>query len=112
MTILSLFPLSISSDFLNVSPATVITDMEKVGIGAINNTKFYHVYAPKVYDEDNGDLLIFNLHKAKFVDAWTIDFKQGESWAISGVKLRAYADTTKPASQKFGTIIRSDSSAL
>ena len=112
LTILSEFPLSISTDFLNLSPATVITDMEKVGIGSINNTKFYHVYAPKVYDEDNGDLLIFNLHKAKFVDAWTIEFRQGEAWAITGVKLRAFADTTKPANQKFGTIIRSDASAL
>ena len=112
LTILSLFPLSISADFMNLSPATVITDMEKVGIGGINNTKHYHVYAPKVYDEDSGDLLIFNLHKAKFVDAWTIDFKPAESWAISGVKIRAYADDTKPAGQRFGTIIRSDASAL
>lgn len=111
-TILSVFPLSISADYLNLSAATVITDMEKVGIGGINNTKFYHVYAPRVYDEDSGDLLIFNLHKAKFVDAWTIEMRYGEPWAITGVKIRAYADTTKPAAQKFGVIIRSDASAL
>jgi len=112
MSILSLLPLSVGADFLNLSPATVITDMEKVGIGGITNTKFYHVYAPKVYDDVSGDLLIFNLHKAKFVDAWTIDMKYGEPWMITGVKLRAYADSTKPAAQRFGTIIRSDASAL
>jgi hypothetical protein len=112
LTIKSMFPLSVAADFLKLSPATVVTDMEKVGIGGINNNKFYHVYAPKVYDEDTGDLLIFNLHKAKFVEAWTIEYNYGESWAVTGVKLRAYADSTKPASQKFGTIIRSDASAL
>lgn len=112
MTIKSMFPLSVSADFLNLSTATVITDMEKVGIGAINNNKSYHVYAPKVYDEETGDLLIFNLHKAKFVDAWTIEQKYGDNWEITGIKLRAYADTTKPSAQKFGVIIRSDASAL
>lgn len=108
----TLFPLSISADLLNLSAATVITDMEKVGIGGINNNKAYHVYAPKVYDEDTGDLLIFNLHKAKFVDAWTIEMRYGDNWIITGLKLRAYADSTKPAAQKFGVIVRSDASAL
>lgn len=112
MTIKSLFPLSISNTFLNLSPATTGTDKEKVGIGAINNAKSYHVYAPKVYDEETGDLLIFNLHKAKFVDAWTIEMRYGDNWVISGVKLRAYADTTKPAAQKFGVIVRHDPSVL
>ena len=112
MSILSVFPISVSADFLNLSPATVGTAKEKVGIGGITNTKFYHVYAPKVYDDITGDLLIFNLHKAKFVDAWTIEMKYGEPWVISGVKLRAYADSTKPAAQRFGTIIRFDPNAL
>jgi hypothetical protein len=112
MTIKSLFPLSVAADFLNLSPATVVTDAEKVGIGGINNNKHYHVYAPKVYDEETGDLLIFNLHKAKFVDAWTIEMRYGDNWAVTGVKLRAYADSTKPAGQRFGVIVRQDPSAL
>jgi len=112
MTIKSLFPLTVASDFLNLSTPTTGTDKEKTGIGAINNNRFYHVYAPKVYDEDTGDLLIFNLHKAKFVDAWTIEMRYGDNWAVTGVKLRAYADTTKPAAQKFGVIVRTDPSAL
>lgn len=112
MTIKSLFPLSVSSDFLNLTSATVVSDMELVGIGGINNNKSYHVYAPKVYDEETGDLLIFNLHKAKFVDAWTVEMRYGDNWAVTGVKLRAYADSTKPANQRFGVIVRSDPSAL
>lgn len=112
MTVKSLFPLSVAADFLNLSTATVGTDVEKVGIGGINNNKAYHVYAPKVYDEDTGDLLIFNLHKAKFVDAWTIEMRYGDNWAVTGLKLRAYADSTKPAAQRFGVIIRQDPSVL
>ena len=112
MTILSLFPLSVSADYLNLSPGTLSNHYEKVGIGGITNTKFYHVYAPKVYDDVTGDLLIFNLHKAKFVDAWTIETKYGEPWKITGVKLRAYADSTKPAAQRFGVIVRADPSEI
>lgn len=112
MTVLSLFPLTALSDMLNISTPTTGTGKEKAGIGGINNNKFFHVYAPKVYDEDTGDLLIFSLHRAQFVDAWEIGFKQGESWTVTGLKLRAYADDTKPTSQRFGVIIRSDASAL
>ena len=112
LTISSLFPLSIGADLMNLSPATVITDWEKVGIGQINNNKYFMVYMPKVYDEDAGDFLIVHLHKAKFVDAWTIDMKYGEPWQLTGLKVRAFADTTKPTAQQFGVFIRSDISAL
>lgn len=112
MTILSLFPLTISREFLNLSTPTTGTGKEKVGIGGINNNRFFHVYAPKIYDEDTGDILLFNLPRAQFVDAWTIDFKQGEPWTVTGLKLRAYADDTKPTTQRFGVIIRGDASAL
>jgi len=112
-TILSLFPLVTSRHPLNLSVPVVATGYEKVGIGQINNVRKYMVYAPIVYDADNGDYLLFHLHKAKFVDAWTIDFKSGGNpWAITGLKLRGYADTTKPATQRFGVIVRSDLSAL
>jgi hypothetical protein len=69
-------------------------------------------YCPKVYDEDTGDYLLFHLHKAQFVDAWTINMKSGEPWTVNGLKLRAYADDTKPAGQLFGVVVRSDESAL
>ena len=112
MTILSLFPLSVASKFLNLSTATTASDVEKVGIGGINNSRFYMVYAPKVYDEDTGDALYFHLHRAQFVDAWEIGFRQGEPWTVTGLKLRAYADDSKPSTQRFGVITRFDPSAL
>lgn len=112
LTISSLFPLSIAADLMNLSTATVGSDLEKVGIGAINNNKHFMVYMPKVYDEDAGDYLVIHLHKAKFVDAWTIDMKSGEPWQLTGLKIRAYADTTKPSTQQFGTFVRSDVSAI
>lgn len=111
-TILSIFPLTVLRHVLGLSTPTTGTDVEKVGIGGINNTRKYMVYAPKVYDEDNGDILLFHLHKAKFVDAWTIEFRYAEPWTVTGLKLRAYADSTKPAAARFGTIVRSDASAL
>lgn len=112
LTILTVFPLAVLRHVLNLGTPTTGTNIEKVGIGGINNNRSYMVYAPKVYDEDNGDILIFHLHKAKFVDAWTIEFRQGEPWTVTGLKIRAYADSTKPTTQRFGVIVRSDDSAL
>ena len=112
LTISSLFPLSVEADLMNVSAAKVSTGLEKFGIGPINNNKHFMVYMPKVYDEDTGDYLVIHLHKAKFVDAWTVNMKSGEPWQLTGLKIRAYADTTKPSPQMFGTFIRSDKSAL
>lgn len=112
LTVLSPFPLAELAKMLNLSVPTVATDVEKVGIGSINNTQKWMVYAPKVYDEDVGDYILFHLHKAKFVDAWTINFRSGDSWQVTGIKLRAYADETKPSTQKFGVIVRADASAL
>jgi len=112
LTVLSPFPLSELAKMLKLSTPLVATDIEKVGIGSISNTQKWMVYAPKVYDEDAGDYIMFHLHKAKFVDAWTINFRSGDSWQITGLKLRAYADETKPSTQKFGVIVRADASAL
>lgn len=109
----SLLPLSALRHILNLGSApTTGTGYEKVGIGAINNNQFYHFYAPKVYDDAAGDYVAFHLHRAQFVDAWTINMKSGEPWMVDGIKIRAYADETKPAAQKFATIIRGDKSAL
>ena len=114
LTILSMFPLSVISQMMNLGTVTLGVDgtSEKIGIGAINNTKKWHVYMPKVYDEDTGDYVLVHLHIAKFVDAWTIDMRAGEPWQLTGIKLWAFADDLKPAAQKFGTIIRSDASVL
>lgn len=112
VTVTSLFPLSIGSDIMNLSTAKVSSGLEKVGVGPINNNKYFMVYMPKVYDDDTGDYLAVHLHRAKFVDAWTINMKSGEPWQATGLKIRAYADDSKPSAQMFGTFIRSDKSAL
>lgn len=111
LTIQSMFPLSVLRHTMKLSAPTLTTDQEQVGIGVINNNLRYMVYAPTVYDTDAGDLLIFHLHKAQFVDAWELAMRSGENWQFQ-VLLRAYADSTKPDTQKFGVIVRHDASAL
>ena len=107
----SLLPLSTFADISNFSPATVITDLEKVGIGTIDNNQFWMVYAPKVYNDEVGDYLVVHLHKCQFVNPGPLQMRYGEPW-IQQFTLRAYADTTKPTAAQFGTLIRSDASAL
>lgn len=112
LTILSVFPLTTLRHLLNLSVATVGTDIEKIGIGQINNNRYYMAYAPKVYDPDTGDYVLFHFHRAQFVDAWSINMSSGEPWTVQGLKLRAYADENKPAGSQFGTIVRADPSAI
>lgn len=112
VTILTMFPITVLRHVLKLGAPSTGTGYEKVGIGGTNNNQFYMVYAPTVYDDSTGDLLVFHLHKAQFVDAWTINMNYGEPWKVSGLKLRAYADETKPSAARFGTIIRQDPSAL
>jgi hypothetical protein len=113
LSIQTLFPLS-SLAVLLKSPQTTYSagGLQKMGIGAINNSKFYHVYAPKVYDDLTGDYLSLTLHSSQFVDAFSLAMSYGDNWKLNGLKLRAYADDTKPAQQLFATIIRADASAI
>lgn len=112
MDIASLFPISMAADFMNLSTPDISIDTETIGIGDINNQKKWMVYMPKVYDEASNDWLVIHLHKAKFIDAWTISMTLGEPWKVTGVKLRAYADDTKNAKERFGLFKRFDQSAL
>lgn len=114
VTVKSLFPLSNLARILNMSAATVNAgaNSEKVGIGPINNNQFWHVYAPHVYDTAAADWTAINLHKVKFVEAWTVNMPYGTEWNVTGLRLRGYADTTKPSAQQFGVIVRFDASAL
>lgn len=109
----SMFPLSALRHLLKLGSApTVGTGYEKQGIGSINNNQYYHFYAPKVYDDENGDFVAFHIHRGQFVDAFTVNMRSGEPWMVDGIKMRAFADETKPAAQKFGTILRGDLSGL
>ncbi len=112
LTILTLLPLKVLRHFLKIEAPSVGTGYEKSGIGQINQAQYYHVYSPKVYDEANAYWLAFWLNKAKFVDAWTINEKYGDAWTVTGLKLRAFADSTRPANQLFGAIMRFDQSGV
>lgn len=112
-TFTSMFPLSSLRHLLKLGSApTVGTGFEKQGIGSINNNQFYMFYAPKVYDDTTGDFVAFHLHRAQFVEAFTLNMRSGEPWMVEGIRIRAYASETMPAAQKFATVIRGDLSAL
>lgn len=107
----SFMPLSILADIMGFSTATVSAPEELVGIGAYDNTQFWHVYAPNVYNEDVGDYIFIWLHKAQFTDFGDWQFRYGQPW-ISQFTLKGYADTTYPSTQRFGMIRRADASAV
>jgi hypothetical protein len=112
-TIQSFFPLSVLRHMLKGgSVVTETPPTAKFGLGKVNNNQQWMVYAPKVYDEDVGDYVMFHLHKAKFVDAFTLNMNFGTPWQMTGIKLRAGADTTKPAGQQFGVFMRADASVI
>lgn len=110
----SLFPLRNMAQVLSLGTVTQNSGagMEKVGIGAINNQSFWHAWFPAVYDQSTGDFVAVHFHRAKFVDAWTIQMPFGDSWRVEGIKLRAYVDTTVPAAQQFGMFLRVDPSVI
>jgi len=110
-TLQTFMPLSIFSEIAGFSAADVSAPTEKVGIGNYNNNQFWMVYAPNVYDADSGDLLIIHLHKAQFVEPGDLAFNYGSPWTQT-FTLRAYADDTKPDTQRFGVFVRSDASAI
>jgi hypothetical protein len=112
LTLASLLPLSSLTHILRGSAVTLSGKVEKMGIGAINNNKLYKVYLPKVYDDDTGDWVEFTIHRAKFVNAWTINMPSGDKWTVTGVTIWGFADDTMPAAQRFATVTRADPSAL
>lgn len=111
-TIQSFFPLQTLRHLLKGGAVTQSAPVQEFGLGKINNNQYWMVYCPKVYDEDNGDYIVIHLHKAKFVEAWTINMPFGSPWQIAGLRLRAFADTTKPSTQQFGVFMRSDASVV
>ena len=111
-TIQSFFPYDVLRHLLQGGAVTELTPTQKFGMGTISQTQRWMVYAPKVYDVDAGDYIWIQLNKAKFVEAWTINMSFGTPWQATGIRLRAYADTTKPQDQYFGMWGRSDLSVF
>jgi len=113
-TLQSFFPYTVLTHILKGGTVTQngSDHTEKFGLGKISQNVYWMVWCPKVYDEDVGDYIAIHLHKAQFVDAFTINMGFGTPWQATGIKLRAFADTTKSTSQQFGVFLRSDSSVL
>jgi hypothetical protein len=108
----SLFPLTTLSPIIRGSAVTVVTDLEKMGIGPINNNIYYHIYLPKVYDEVAADYVTITMHRAQFVNPWTLAMPSGNKWMLGGIAAWGFADDAKPAGQEFATIIRRDADLL
>ena len=106
------FPLENLSPVLKGGTVTETAPTQKFGFGTIDQNQYYMLYCPKVYDTDAGDYVWIHLHKASFVDAFTINMTFGNPWQITGVKLRAFADTSKPTAQQFGMFGRVDASVI
>ena len=106
----TLFPLTTIQPIIRGSFIDLHTGggWEKMGLGNIDNSKYYHIYLPKVYDDVALDYVAITLHKAQFVDAWTIAMVSGNKWMLGGIAAWALADDTKPAGQEFATIVRFD----
>lgn len=111
-TVQSFFPFQVLRVLIGGGAVTETNPTQKFGLGKYNNAQFWHVYAPKVYDEIYGDYVAIYLHKCKFVDPWTINMSFGAPWQLTGLKLRAFVDSTKPAAQQFGVMVRADDSAI
>ena len=111
-SIRSFFPLQTLKVLMNGGTVVESSPTQKMPLGKINNDQYWHLYAPKVYNEDVGDYVWIYLHKCQFVDAFTIAMTLGNPWQLSGLKLRSFVDTTKPAAQQFGMFGRSDLSAI
>jgi len=111
-TMTALMPFQTLRHILHGGTVTETPPTQKFGLGAINNDQFWMVYAPVVYNEDVGDYIAIHIHRAKFVDAFTIPMTFGANWQVQGVKIRAFADTTKPSAQQFLNWIRLDPSAI
>jgi len=112
LTVKSIFPFDTLREILKGGAVTETAPTQKFGFGDIDNNQFWMVYGVRVYDQDAGDYVAIQFNKAQFVNAFSIAMPFGESWAVSGIVLRAFADTTKPAAQKFGAMIRSDASVI
>ncbi len=51
-------------------------------------------------------------HRAQFTGNFQLQTPYSGAWMISGIEVRMYADSTKPADQRFATVIRVDPGPL
>jgi len=108
----SFFPLNVLNKILNGGTfLTGTAPVDAFSFEAIDNTQYWALWCPKVYNSQVGDYVGLQLHKAQFVESPTINMPFGTAWDITGLKVRAFIDTSKTPDQ-FATIIRSDLSVV
>ena len=112
LTVQTIFPLQILANILKGGAVTETAPTQKFGFGPIDNTQYWHVYGVRVYDQTAPDYVWYWLHKCQFVNAFTINMAFGQAWQVAGVSMRAYADTTYPSAQQFGSMGRLDASVV
>jgi hypothetical protein len=110
-SIQSFFPLSVLTYLLKGGVPTEAAPLEFFEMGQIDNSQYWAVWCPKVYDTSVGDYLGIQLHKAQFVEPFTVDMAFGTPWTATGLRLRAFIDTTKTPDQ-FATWVRADASVI
>jgi hypothetical protein len=115
LTLKTFLPLANVTAVLNAGPVTTNLSeaggIEKMGFGVIDNSKYYKIYLPKVYDETAGDYVAITGHRCKFVGAGELSMSFGNVWSIP-ITIWALADETKPSAQQFLTVIRADASDI
>jgi hypothetical protein len=114
VSVQNFFPFDVLSPIMGGGTTThnITNHTQKMPLGKMNNSIFYHLYAPMIYDATVSDYIWFYFHRCQFIDAWTINMSYGTPWALTGVKFRAFADSTKPSAQLFGMFGRSDLSVV
>lgn len=111
-TLKSLFSFAKLRHMLNLGPVTTtVGATEKMGIGIIDNSKYYYVYFSSIYDQATGDYVSVTGHRVQFTNAWQLSFPYGNA-ANVGIQATLFADTTRPSAQQFATVIRADPSNI
>ena len=112
-TLMALMPLRVLKNIVRGGTVTVnaTEHTEKMGLGLIDNSVVFPCFFAKVYDTAVDDFVSVTGHRCQFVDVWEIAMQYGAPWTL-GVRLRMFADDTKPDAQKFATVIRLDPSMV
>lgn len=111
-TLKTLFPLAKLRHMLNLGPVTSTPGAtEKVGIGIIDNSKYYYIYLASIYDPNTGDYLNLTGHRVQFTNAWQLTPTYAQPMTAA-IQASLFADDDKPDAQKFATVIRADPSSI
>jgi hypothetical protein len=102
-SLISLLPLSVTAVLMNMFNSTTVSGKEFVGISKINNNVFYQLYAPNVYDDVAGSWIMMHLARCQITGNFTWDMALN-GHKLTGIKVAALIDETKPANQLFGVL--------